>query len=270
MLELALDRFDARRRHLRLPLGHRPAVPHALAPRATRSTRRARRTRRAIRPSRLAHAHDIERFYRDVDRDRSARVRERLPPKARCSIVMSDHGFQPYTRKLHLNAWLRDKGYLVLKDGKRTGQIGLGRRRLVALARLRPRLQRAVPESRRPRGAGHRAARRRRRAAHEIARAARGRCATRKTGERVVLRGVPRRGDVPRRSASPRLRTSWSATTTATACSDPSTLGEITEAVLEDNTSRWSGQPPDRPPQVSRGPAGERAGLRRAGTTSPT
>jgi len=25
------------------------------------------------------------------------------------------------------------------------------------------------------------------------------------------------------------------------ACSDPSTLGEITEAVLEDNTSRWSG-----------------------------
>ncbi len=32
-------------------------------------------------------------------------------------LVMSDHGFAPYHRNVHLNAWLREHGYLVLKDG---------------------------------------------------------------------------------------------------------------------------------------------------------
>ena len=31
-------------------------------------------------------------------------------------IVMSDHGFSPWRRSFHMNSWLRDKGYLVLKD----------------------------------------------------------------------------------------------------------------------------------------------------------
>src|SRR5258706_6307434 len=34
---------------------------------------------------------------------------------------MSDHGFKQFQRGVNLNAWLRDEGYLVLKDGKRTG-----------------------------------------------------------------------------------------------------------------------------------------------------
>jgi predicted AlkP superfamily phosphohydrolase/phosphomutase len=32
-------------------------------------------------------------------------------------IVLSDHGFAPFYRQVHLNRWLYDQGYLVLKDG---------------------------------------------------------------------------------------------------------------------------------------------------------
>ncbi|MBI2894146.1 MAG: alkaline phosphatase family protein [Deltaproteobacteria bacterium] len=32
-------------------------------------------------------------------------------------IVMSDHGFQSYRRGLHVNSWLRERGYLVLREG---------------------------------------------------------------------------------------------------------------------------------------------------------
>jgi predicted AlkP superfamily phosphohydrolase/phosphomutase len=71
-----------------------------------------------------AHADDIEGYYRHVDA-LLGRVRERLPEDT-LLIVMSDHGFQPYTREVHLNAWLRDHGWLVLKDGKRTGRITTG------------------------------------------------------------------------------------------------------------------------------------------------
>jgi predicted AlkP superfamily phosphohydrolase/phosphomutase len=35
-------------------------------------------------------------------------------------MVISDHGFTNFRRGVNLNAWLRDHGYLVLKDGKRT------------------------------------------------------------------------------------------------------------------------------------------------------
>jgi predicted AlkP superfamily phosphohydrolase/phosphomutase len=35
-------------------------------------------------------------------------------------MVMSDHGFTNFRRGVNLNAWLRDQGYLVLKDGART------------------------------------------------------------------------------------------------------------------------------------------------------
>ena len=36
-------------------------------------------------------------------------------------IVLSDHGFGPYRRSFNLNAWLRDRGYLVLAGGGATG-----------------------------------------------------------------------------------------------------------------------------------------------------
>jgi predicted AlkP superfamily phosphohydrolase/phosphomutase len=36
-------------------------------------------------------------------------------------LVMSDHGFKHFRRGVNLNAWLRDQGYLVLKDDAREG-----------------------------------------------------------------------------------------------------------------------------------------------------
>jgi predicted AlkP superfamily phosphohydrolase/phosphomutase len=41
-------------------------------------------------------------------------------------IVMSDHGFAPFRRKMHVNDWLVQEGYLVMADGKtKTGAHGL-------------------------------------------------------------------------------------------------------------------------------------------------
>jgi predicted AlkP superfamily phosphohydrolase/phosphomutase len=35
-------------------------------------------------------------------------------------LVMSDHGFAPYKKKVDLNTWLAERGYLVLKEGSQT------------------------------------------------------------------------------------------------------------------------------------------------------
>jgi len=45
------------------------------------------------------------------------RVRERLPEDA-LLVVMSDHGFQSFRRTFNLNTWLLEQGYLVLKPGR--------------------------------------------------------------------------------------------------------------------------------------------------------
>jgi predicted AlkP superfamily phosphohydrolase/phosphomutase len=44
------------------------------------------------------------------------RVREAIGEDATL-IVMSDHGFAPYRRRVGLNRWLHDQGYLVLREG---------------------------------------------------------------------------------------------------------------------------------------------------------
>ncbi len=184
-----------------------------------------------------AHAGDIERFYADVDAV-LGRVRERLPAGT-LLIVMSDHGFQPYTRKFHLNAWLREKGYLVLRDGKRTGRVGLedvdwSRSRAYGLGFNGLYLNLAGRESQGsvpPEQAG--ALRTELAAALEAERDPKG-------GEPVVLRVYPAaeifHGE--RAGEGPDLVVGYDA---GYGGSDPSTLGEIGEAVLEDNTSRWSG-----------------------------
>lgn len=56
----------------------------------------------------------IQEFYQGVDRI-LGHVLETVPEDT-LVVVMSDHGFQPYTRELNLNAWLRDNGYLVLNE----------------------------------------------------------------------------------------------------------------------------------------------------------
>ncbi len=183
------------------------------------------------------HAHDIERLYGDVDAA-LGRVRERLPDGTRL-IVMSDHGFQPYTRKFHLNAWLRERGYLVLKDGRHAGRVGLddvdwSRSRAYGIGFNGLYLNLAGRESRGIVRAEEAAA-----ILEEIAAALEAEVDA-ETGERVVLRAYPAseafHGE--RAAEGPDLVVGYNR---GYAGSDPSTLGEITEAVLEDNTSRWSG-----------------------------
>jgi predicted AlkP superfamily phosphohydrolase/phosphomutase len=184
-----------------------------------------------------AHAHDIERLYRDVDAT-LGRVRERLPDGT-LLLVMSDHGFQPYTRKFHLNAWLRERGYLVLKDGKKTGRVGLDdvdweRSRAYGIGFNGLYLNLAGREARGSVQREH--------AGELLAEIAAALEAERdpQGGERVVLRAYPAAEAFhgARVSEAPDLVVGYNR---GYAGSDPSTLGEITEAVLEDNTSRWSG-----------------------------
>lgn len=235
MLDLALDRFDPgdatfvylsdidlqchmlwRHADPKYPgLGH-PARDETIAP---------------------AHAHDIEHFYRDIDRA-LGHVRARLPEGTRL-IVMSDHGFQPYLRKFQLNAWLRDHGYLVMKDGKRTGRIGLddvdwSRSRAYGIGFNGLYLNLAGRESQ-----GSVSTEQAPALLAEIQAALE---ATRdpKNGEQVVLHaytaGEAFHGE--RASEGPDLVVGYNIGYSG---SDASTLGEVTETELEDNTSRWSG-----------------------------
>ena len=235
MLELALDRFapgDAtfvylsdidlqchmlwRHADPKYPGNHHPARDPAVA---------------------AAHAGDIDRFYTDVD-VALGRVRERLP-EGTLLVVMSDHGFQPYTRKFHLNAWLREHGFLVLRDGERTGRVGIedvdwSRSRAYGIGFNGLYLNLAGRESHgsvRPEDAPALLA--------EIGAALEAERDP-QNGEAVVLRAWPAaeafHGE--RAAEGPDLVVGYNL---GYAGSDPSTLGEITEAVLEDNTSRWSG-----------------------------
>ena len=183
------------------------------------------------------HSHDIEHFYEDVDAV-LGRVRERLPAGT-LLLVMSDHGFQPYTRKFSLNAWLRDRGYLVLKDGKRTGRIGLAdvdwaKSRAYGLGFNGLYLNLAGREAQGSVAAADAPA-----LAAEIAHALEAERDP-KGGARVVLKVHPAAEAFhgSRVAEAPDLVVGYES---GYACSDPSTLGEIGEEVLEDNTGRWSG-----------------------------
>jgi hypothetical protein len=57
----------------------------------------------------------IEWIYRESDRV-LGEVMRRLGPDDRL-IVLSDHGFTSFRRAVHLNRWLHDRGWLVLRDG---------------------------------------------------------------------------------------------------------------------------------------------------------
>ena len=56
----------------------------------------------------------IEWIYREADRILGD-VRARMNPEDRL-VVLSDHGFASFRRAVHLNSWLVENGYLVLKD----------------------------------------------------------------------------------------------------------------------------------------------------------
>jgi predicted AlkP superfamily phosphohydrolase/phosphomutase len=52
--------------------------------------------------------------YREID-ELVGKVMQEIDPGATL-VVMSDHGFAPFRRQAHLNAWLEQNGYLALKD----------------------------------------------------------------------------------------------------------------------------------------------------------
>jgi predicted AlkP superfamily phosphohydrolase/phosphomutase len=61
------------------------------------------------------HGNAIEELYRRND-ELVGRVMEKLEP-GDLLMVLSDHGFTSFRRGINLNAWLRDNGYLHLKEG---------------------------------------------------------------------------------------------------------------------------------------------------------
>jgi len=184
-----------------------------------------------------AHADDIEGYYRHVD-SLLGRVRAGLPEDT-VLIVMSDHGFQPYTREVHLNAWLRDHGWLVLKDEKRTGHIARGdvdwrRTRAYGIGFNAVYLNLVGRESEGVVTASDAGA-----VMAELSRQL-GAFADPANGKAVVRR-VIRGRDVfhgPRVAEAPDLIVGYDV---GYGASDQTTLGEITAQVIADNTSRWSG-----------------------------
>jgi predicted AlkP superfamily phosphohydrolase/phosphomutase len=184
-----------------------------------------------------AHAHDLEGFYVNADR-LLAVAREALPPDT-VLLVMSDHGFESYRRQVHLNAWLRDQGYLVLKDGQRTGSIAGGavdwtRTRAYALGFNGLYLNVRGREAQGIVAPGDVNA-----LLDEVsARLLAWRDPT--GGAPVVLR-VDKSSDVyhgARVPEAPDLIVGYNA---GYGGSDENTLGEVTELLIEDNKSRWSG-----------------------------
>jgi predicted AlkP superfamily phosphohydrolase/phosphomutase len=59
----------------------------------------------------------VEWIYREADRVLGT-VRQRLGPNDQL-VVLSDHGFAAFRRAVHVNRWLVQEGYLVLKEGAR-------------------------------------------------------------------------------------------------------------------------------------------------------
>ncbi len=58
----------------------------------------------------------IEDMYRRAD-DLVGRLLERVENERTVFMTISDHGFATFRRGVNINAWLREHGYLVLKDG---------------------------------------------------------------------------------------------------------------------------------------------------------
>jgi len=69
---------------------------------------------------RQSHRNVIVEMYRKMD-ELVGRTMEKLDDDT-AFFIMSDHGFKTFRRGVDLNAWLRDNGYLKLKDGKRVAE----------------------------------------------------------------------------------------------------------------------------------------------------
>jgi len=196
-----------------------------------------------------AHAHDIEGHYRNTDR-LLGKVRAALPPDT-LLIVMSDHGFQPMTRQVHLNAWLREQGWLVTREGRsghltppidpltghpdfEGGPVDWSRTRAYALGFNGIYLNRAGREARGIVAPAD--------AEAELDRLAAGLLALRdpQTGRAPVLRAWKARDiySAPRLAEAPDLVVGYDA---GYGCSDDSTLGAIGDVLIDDNARGFTG-----------------------------
>ncbi len=183
------------------------------------------------------YADAIFEIYEHVDRT-VARVRQSLPEDT-VLIIMSDHGFGPQTRSFHLNAWLRDNGYLVMKEGKETGFLltgdvdwsktrayGMGFNGLYLNLEGREAEGIVTADEAAP-------------LARELARKLEGWIDPdngRSGIYRIDLATDAYSGE--RTDSAPDLIVGYDI---GYACSDESTLGEVTVDIVEDNTTRWSG-----------------------------
>lgn len=187
------------------------------------------------------HADAILDSYRHVDAA-LGRALQALGPEGASEvtvIVVSDHGFAPFRRAVHLNSWLREQGFLWLRGEIRTGRelfrdvdwsrtraygLGLnglyvsqeGRERFGVVsagerARVIAELSKRLLEWRDPR-----------------------------TGEAIVTR-VYRREEIygsRYRDLAPDLVVGYSR---GYRVSDASALGEAPASMIEDNPKKWSG-----------------------------
>ena len=68
-------------------------------------------------PDGAAYADQIDRVYAQVDA-MLGRLMQEMSAWPDCElVVMSDHGFAPFRREMHVNDWLWQEGYLVLQPG---------------------------------------------------------------------------------------------------------------------------------------------------------
>lgn len=155
-------------------------------------------------------------------------------------MIISDHGFSSFRYGVDLNRWLEETGYLTIKNGKRNEKyltgIDWSQTRAYALGltgiflNLKGRESRGIVET------GSEADQLR----HEIAEKLKGLTDTRKDG-RCVIKQVYNALKVyngPYKEEAPDLivgynkgyRASWE-----------TAIGQVTEAVLHDNTKAWSG-----------------------------
>jgi len=181
-----------------------------------------------------AYAGVIPEFYQKADKAVGLAMEKAGDDTA--LIVMSDHGFGHYRRKVHLNTWLVEKGYLVLtKEGKRgEGPLGhfdweqtqayaLGLNQLFLNLKGREKTG-IVPEEEKEL------------LLRRLDRELRG-MKDPETGARVISRTFrPKTGAFSERT--PDLIIGYNKNYRS---SDTSAMGQITEEYVEDNKDKWSG-----------------------------
>jgi predicted AlkP superfamily phosphohydrolase/phosphomutase len=178
----------------------------------------------------------IEWIYRESDRI-VGEVLDRLGPDDRL-VVLSDHGFAPFRRAVHLNRWLAEHGWLVLKEGASASEplfasVDWSRSRAYALGLNGVFVNRSGREAQ-----GIVAPEQARAVADQIAAGLAG--FTDGDGSAVVRRSFHAADIYPGANAqdapdlvigyAPGYRASWQ-----------TTLGAVPSALIEDNTQRWSG-----------------------------